>query len=58
MAFRIGDSEEVVCETGLYNLTQEQAPLLVHFGKDKVKNYLLVRLEQPQGESDGSPPAP
>ena len=47
-AFRIGESEDVVVETGLYNLTQNEAPLLVHFGKEKIENYLLVRLEQPE----------
>ncbi len=51
VAIRFGDSDEVVAETGLYNLTQEQAPVLVHFGKDKVENYLLVRLEQPKSEA-------
>lgn len=50
VAFRIGDAEDVVCETGLYNLTQSEAPMLVHFGTDKVENYLLVRLDQPEDE--------
>ena len=47
VAICIGESEDVVVETGLYNLTQEEAPLLVHFGADKVENWLLVRLEDP-----------
>ncbi|QDU42462.1 hypothetical protein Mal52_09230 [Symmachiella dynata] len=47
-AFRIGDNEDIVAETGLYNLTQEEAPLLIHFGTERVENYLLVRLEQPE----------
>lgn len=47
VAFRIGDNQDVVVETGLYNLTQNEAPALVHFGTDRVENYLLVRLEQP-----------
>ena len=47
VAFRIGESEDLVIETGLYNLTQNEAPLLVHFGPDKVENWLLVRLEDP-----------
>jgi hypothetical protein len=46
VAFRIGDSENIVVETGLYNLTQDEAPVMVHFGADKVENYLLVRLKQ------------
>lgn len=45
VAFRIGDKDNVVAETGLYNLTQDEAPLLVHFGPEKQDNFLLVRLE-------------
>lgn len=56
VAFRIGESEDIVVESGLYNLTQEEAPLLVHFGPEKVENWLLVRLEDPQPEEEGSAP--
>jgi hypothetical protein len=45
VAMRIGDKENIVVETGLYNLTQNEAPVLVHFGPDKVEDWLLVRLE-------------
>ncbi|HQR07235.1 MAG TPA: hypothetical protein PLN21_10455 [Gemmatales bacterium] len=45
VAFRIGERDNIVAETGLYNLTQEQAPLLVHFGDDKVEQFLLIRLK-------------
>ncbi len=47
VAFRLGESDTIVAETGIYNLTQDEAPLLVHFGADRVENYVLVRLEQP-----------
>lgn len=47
VAMRIGESEDLVVETGLYNLTQDEAPLLVHFGTEKTENWLLVRLEDP-----------
>ncbi len=50
VALRIGNSENIVLETGLYNLTQENAPLLVHFGKDKVDEWLLVRLDNPENQ--------
>ena len=50
VAFRVGESEDIVVETGLYNLTQSEAPVLVHFGTDKVETYLLVRLESPEDE--------
>ena len=51
-AFRVGESETIVVETGLYNLTQDEAPALVHFGADKVENWLLVRLENPETEEN------
>lgn len=50
VAFRFGESQDAVAETGLYNLTQNEVPLLVHFGPDKVENYLLVRLDAPPDE--------
>ena len=54
VAFRIGESEDVIVETGLYNLTQEETPVLVHFGSDRFENWLLVRLEQPEDEAQGN----
>lgn len=53
VAFRIGESDDVVVETGLYNLTQDEAPVMVHFGPDKVDYWLLVRLESPEEEAAG-----
>lgn len=47
VAMRIGESENVVIETGLYNLTQDEAPVLFHYGPDRTENYLLVRLDAP-----------
>ena len=52
VAFRVGESEDVIVESGLYNLTQEEAPVLVHFGTDRVEDWLLIRLEAPEGEPD------
>lgn len=52
VAFRLGERDNLVAETGLYNLTQEQAPLLVHFGDDKVEQFLLIRLKS---EEQGQP---
>jgi hypothetical protein len=45
VAFRLGDNQDVVMETSLYNLTQDEAPVMVHFGPDKVEYWLLVRLD-------------
>jgi hypothetical protein len=58
VAFRIGNNDHVVCETGIYDLTKDQAPLLVHFGADKTEQYLLVRLDKPKSYGDEELPVP
>jgi len=35
-----------VIETGVYNLTKDEAPALIHFGKDRTEQWLLVRLNK------------
>ncbi len=37
-------------ETGIYNLTKDEASALVHIGKDKTEQVLLVRLKQDDQE--------
>jgi hypothetical protein len=54
VAFRIGDNQDVVAETGLYNLTQNDVPLLVHYGADRTENYLLVRLDAPENDDQNA----
>lgn len=51
VAIRIGESDDVVIETGLYNLTKDEAPVMVHFGAEKIDYWLLVRLEAPEDDS-------
>ena len=51
-----GTNADIVMETGVFNLTQDQAPVLVHFGPEKTETVLLVRLdesEQPEAEESG-----
>jgi hypothetical protein len=48
VAMRVGESDSLVVETGLYNLTQDEAPVLVHLGSEDVENWLLVRMEEPK----------
>ena len=48
VAFTVGDDATDIVETGLYNLTKDEAPVLVHFSKDKTEQWTLVRLKQPQ----------
>jgi hypothetical protein len=54
VAMRVGESDSLVVETGLYNLTQEEAPLLVHFGTERTENWLLVRLEGEEESADAN----
>ena len=53
-AWTVGKNKNTVCETGLYNLTQDEAPALIHIGKDKTQQWMLVRLKQtgPAARSD------
>jgi hypothetical protein len=48
LAWTVGDNKDTVGETGIYNLTKDEAPALIHLGKDKTQQWTLVRLKQPQ----------
>ncbi|MGB6063444.1 MAG: hypothetical protein WBG50_01460 [Desulfomonilaceae bacterium] len=45
--FADGKDANIVMETGINNLTQDQSELLVHFGKDIAQQWLMVRLQEP-----------
>src|SRR5262249_39217286 len=47
-AWSIGDKKNVVFEAGLNNLTKEQTTALVHYGKERTEQMVLVRLEEPK----------
>ena len=51
VAFTVGKDPTAVFETGLYNLTQEETPVLVHMGSTKTETWLFARLPEPK-ESD------
>jgi hypothetical protein len=44
IAFTIGNDRNTVIETGIYNLTQDQTPVLCHFSGRQSQTYLLARL--------------
>jgi hypothetical protein len=48
VAFTVGDNAVNVLETALYNLTQDEAPCLLHLGKESTEQMLLVRLQRPE----------
>lgn len=50
-AWRIGDNESIVVETGIFNLTNDEVPVLVHFGPDRREEWKMIRLEKPPAEA-------
>jgi hypothetical protein len=54
VAWTMGDNKNTVIDTGLQNLTKDQAPVLVHFGKDRTQDWLMVRLKGNGGAQDDS----
>jgi hypothetical protein len=54
VAFTIGENRDTVLETGLYNLTQDQTPVLAHFGPTQTATYLFARLQAPEGETQAT----
>lgn len=52
VAIKIDGNNDVVVETGLYNLTNDEAPVLVHFGPDRQEQRIFVRLQKPKEETD------
>jgi hypothetical protein len=53
VAWTIGDQKDTVFEAGLYNLTQDQTTMLVHFGKDKTEQRSLFRVPPEQSGDTG-----
>jgi hypothetical protein len=47
----VADRKNIVFDTGLYNLTQDETTLLVHFGQEKTEQWTLVRLKKPEGST-------
>jgi len=48
VAWSIGERKDIVFEAGLNNLIQNEAPVLVHYGKESTQQMVLVRLAEPQ----------
>lgn len=47
--FADGKQTDVVFETGIANLTQDESKCLVHFGSDKTQTWTMVRVPAPSG---------
>jgi hypothetical protein len=48
-AWTVVDKSRPIMETGINNLTEDSAPALVHFADGQTQQWLLVRLEEPEG---------
>jgi hypothetical protein len=55
VAWSIGRKKKVVFETGLENLTKGQTTVLVHYGKKRTRQMVLVRLEEPRDQKGKEP---
>jgi hypothetical protein len=51
VAWTIEGKKTPVYETGLYNLTQDETTLLVHYSRDRTEQYKLFRVEQQPEEN-------
>jgi hypothetical protein len=45
VAWTMGDNKSTVIDTGLVNLTKDEGHALMHLGKDRTQEWLLVRLK-------------
>src|SRR5262249_17691924 len=39
------------------NLSKDESPLLIHFGKERTQQWLLVRIKESDAKAPGAPPA-
>ncbi len=45
-AWTIGDNTSTVFDCGIYNLTKDETPVLVHFGDNRTEQWQMVRLDK------------
>jgi hypothetical protein len=53
VAMKIEGNDMLVVETGLYNLTNDEVPVLVQFGPDRQETRTFIRLAQPNSAETG-----
>jgi hypothetical protein len=49
-AWTVGDRKTPIYEAGIANLTKDETTMLVHYSKENSQQFMLVRIEQPEGE--------
>jgi hypothetical protein len=50
-ALKLEGNDSVVVETGLYDLTNDEVPVLIHFGPDRQETRTLIRLQPPEEQA-------
>jgi hypothetical protein len=53
-AWVVQGKDSPIMETGIANLTKDTVPVLLHFSDGQTQQWLLVRLEEPEGEASSS----
>ncbi|MBX3426968.1 MAG: hypothetical protein KF688_14915 [Pirellulales bacterium] len=51
VSLKLEGNDKLIIETGLYNLTNDEAPVLVHFGPDRQEGRVFIRLKQPEDQA-------
>jgi hypothetical protein len=51
--FADGKQSDIIMETGVYNLTKDRTEALVHFGKEKTRTWIMVRMKEPETDNVG-----
>lgn len=47
----VEDQKKIIFDTGLYNLTKNETPVLVHMDKDKTEQWVFVRINENSNDS-------
>jgi hypothetical protein len=63
VVWSVGDRKDIVYEAGLNNLLQNETTVLIHYGKERTQQMILVRLPPPplpppQQQPQQPPPQP
>ena len=48
--FADDSNNTVIMETGIYNLTQDETEVLIHFGRERTEEWVMVRLNEPPNQ--------
>ncbi len=55
VAFKVRGYDDIVAECGLWNLTQDKVPMLIHYGKNRTEERTLIRVDNPKPQEPATP---